>query len=89
MSTQVSAVFVDGDKNTTRVTDPVRCEAGGFEAALEVLAGRVRGKTPGRCYDVYHVRDTRRGLKRAGSPLYTWHVGEGFEHHEGWWVHVG
>lgn len=82
MATQI-AVFVDGDKNTTRVTVPHDFN----EAGLESLARHIRRKAPGRDYDVHYVKDTRRGIKRSGdTPLYTWHVGDGFEHHEGWWI---
>ena len=47
----------------------------------------VRGKNPERDYYVIEIRE---GLRRPikGERLYKWHVGEGFDHKEGWWVGI-
>jgi len=75
------AVAVAGGKNLTRITSlrPLTDET------LASFARTVAKKAPGRSYHV--VEFSERGAQRKkGDPLYTWHVGEGFEHGDGWWT---
>jgi carotenoid cleavage dioxygenase-like enzyme len=45
----------------------------------------VARKRSGRFY--YVVECSPNGMQRKrGEPLYVWHVGDGFEHSDGWWT---
>ncbi len=75
------AVAVAGDKNLTRITGirPLCSQT------LDSFARSVAQKEAGRLY--YVVEHSERGRQRKkGDPLYVWHVGDGFEHADGWWV---
>ena len=81
MTTQTMvALVVRGERNDTRITTPTELN----DSSLDKLARVVAHKTPGRVY--YLVRIHNRKLWEKGETLFTWHVGEGFAHHEGWWV---
>ncbi len=84
MAKNLVAVVVVGDTNMTRVTVPEALS----QRALDSFARQVAGKEAGRTYYVVPISDTRRGWKQTPGrdPLYVWHVGDGFEHAEGWWV---
>lgn len=75
------AVVVAGDKNLTRITGlrPLN------DATLASFAKVVARRDPGRLY--YILEFSSRGMQRKkGDPLYVWHVGDGFEHTDGWWT---
>ena len=75
------AVAVAGNKNLTRITG-IRPLCG---QTLDSFAGSVAQKEAGRLY--YVVECGERGSQRKkGDPLYVWHVGDGFQHADGWWV---
>lgn len=78
---QLVAVVVQGEQNDTRITYPQELN----QAALDGLARLVAKKDPTRIYYVVAMTKRRRGFAK-GDVLYVWHVGEGFEHHEGWWI---
>lgn len=79
-NTQI-AVVVAGSRNLTRITG-LRLF---YTGALEDLAKVVARKEPGKTYYIQEFSAT--GMQRKkGDPLYVWHVGDGFEHSEGWWV---
>jgi hypothetical protein len=75
------AVAVAGNKNLTKITGvrPLSDET------LTSFAKSVARREPGRIY--YVVECSERGYQRKkGDPIYTWHVGDGFDHTEGWWT---
>lgn len=75
------AVVVRGEQNDTRITYPQELT----QAALNGLACFVAGKDPTRTYYVMSI--TKQGYRFVKhNVLYVWHVGDGFEHHEGWWI---
>lgn len=76
------AVAVAGPQRLTRVTQAWPHSA----ETLEHFARAVAGKEPGRTYYVVEVDEATWGQRRK-DVLYSWHVGEGFAHEEGWWVH--
>lgn len=81
--TTLIAVATLGQKNMTRVTAAHDLS----DANLDRLAQVVAKKNPNKTYYVVEVTG-RTWAKKAGSdPLYVWHVGEGFTHAQGWWVH--
>jgi hypothetical protein len=77
------AVAVQGDRNFTRITSPAELN----DATLDKLAQVVARKAPGRVYQLVRILNRKQWEK--GDTLFTWHVGEGFEHSEGWWVRAG
>jgi hypothetical protein len=77
------AVVVSGDRNDTRITYPTELTQSGLDWLAQVVAE----KDPSRIYNVVAITKRRRGFAK-GDVLYQWHVGEGFEHHEGWWIDV-
>jgi len=75
------ALAVVGAKNLTKITGirPL------CDATLDSFAKSVARREPGRLY--YVVECSERGAQRKkGEPLYAWHVGDGFQHAEGWWT---
>ncbi len=75
------AVAVAGPSNLTKITGikPLSDET------LASFARTVARKEPGRLY--YVVECSEHGAQRKkGDPLYSWHVGDGFEHADGWWT---
>lgn len=75
------AVVVAGDKNLTRITGlrPLNDET------LASFGKAVARRAPGHLY--YIIEFSERGIQRKkGVPLYVWHVGEGFDHTDGWWT---
>lgn len=75
------AVAVAGTRNLTKITGlrPLCSET------LDSFARTVAKKEAGKLY--YIVECSERGAQRKkGDPLYVWHVGEGFQHAEGWWT---
>jgi len=75
------AVAVAGPQRLTRITVALPRSA----ETLERFARAVARKQPGRIYYVVAVDEATWGSRRK-DVLYTWHVGEGFAHEEGWWV---
>lgn len=76
------AAFIVGEQNVTRITT-----AGPLnDATLDRLARYVATGKPWRTYYVMLVEDRLWKKRRGHDPLYVWHVGEGFEHADGWWV---
>lgn len=84
---ELVAVVVVGKRNVTRITmaRPLTKES------LDSFARIIAKKAPDRTYLVVPISDTKHGLRQTPNrePYYRWHVGEGFEHHEGWWIDVG
>jgi len=75
------AVAVAGEKNLTRITGIRQL----CDVTLDSFAKLVARKEPGRLYCV--IECSERGAQRKkGEPLYAWHVGDGFEHKDGWWT---
>ena len=81
------AVAVLGEQNLSRISSAHRLPhvVTQVEQALEWASHIVARKQPGRIYYIVEVYE-RTWKKKPGDPLYVWHVGDGFEHHEGWWV---
>lgn len=75
------AAFHVGVQNETRVTGVYSLS----QEALDALARSVARKCPGHYYVAEVSGKMQRRNARLG-PLYTWHVGDGFEHADGWWV---
>lgn len=84
------AVVVErtGSSQATRITSSAGCELN--EGTLAAFAEVVRGKAPDGTYSVVELKPSATGRQRPriGFTCYKWHVGEGFEHKEGWWVDV-
>jgi hypothetical protein len=75
------AVVVSGPKNLTRISGAVPHS----QKALDTFAALVAAKEPGRHYYVAAVDEQTWGTRRK-ELMYSWHVGEGFTHDQGWWV---
>lgn len=75
------AVAVVGERNVTKITGirPL------CDETLAQFAKTVAGKAPGRTYYIYECSE-RGAQNKKGDPLYVWHVGDGFEHADGWWT---
>lgn len=68
-----------GDKNTTIVTPHLDNTRENWER----LAKQVARKEPAFYY-LFEVSAVTG--KKIGDPIAYWHVSEGFQHAEGWWV---
>lgn len=79
------AVAVAGPKNLTRIS---RMALPLTEKVLEQFARLVARKEPDRIYYIVAVDEATWGTRKK-EVLYQWHVGEGFEHKDGWWVEAG
>jgi len=75
------AVAVLGEKNLTRIT----AASPYSKAMVQSFAKIVATKDPSRTYYVVTVDKATWGSRRK-DPILIWHVGEGVEHAEGWWV---
>jgi len=75
------AVAVVGEKNTTKITGlrPL------CDETLAAFAKSVARRPAGRTYYIFECSE-RGAQNKKGAPLYVWHVGDGFEHTEGWWA---
>lgn len=74
------ALFTVGGERVTRLTR-------GFpntEESLRSFGRIVATKNPRKAYYLFQVRES--DWRRRPTPLFKWHVGEGFSHHQGWWV---
>lgn len=77
------AVAVMGRRNFTRITPAYPMN----DALLDSFAARVAKSSPKATYYIVEVDLITHG-RRWKYPVYRWHVGEGFEHKEGWWITV-
>lgn len=75
------AVVVLGSRNLTRISVAYPMSTNLMSAFAKVVAG----KAPGRSYYIAEVDHATWG-SRQKEIVYTWHVGEGFKHSDGWWV---
>jgi hypothetical protein len=80
-ATQI-AIVVAGQKNLTKITGNRDLT----ENTLESFRKVVIRKDPSRSYYIFECFPSGAQKKKKGAALYAWHVGEGFEHSEGWWV---
>lgn len=75
------ALAVVGKRNITRISAPREMSSDQLDLFARTVATK---KNASKSYYVVEILGGK--LPRKGEVLYTWHVGDGMSHADGWWV---